>query len=77
MSARRTERVRLHFELVLITNVGGRRFDMLVWKTRIPPYVSYVATCDMERARHVVRDEKRGGKRLRDQQDNHASNESI
>jgi hypothetical protein len=60
-----------------IPPAGETRFDMLVWKTRIPPYVSYVATCDMERARHVVRDEKRGGKRLRDQQDNYASNESI
>ena len=25
-----------------------KRFDVLVWQSRIPPYASYVATCDME-----------------------------
>ncbi|XP_066314118.1 disease resistance protein RGA2-like [Miscanthus floridulus] len=27
---------------------GEKRFDVLVWQSRIPPYASYVATCDME-----------------------------
>ncbi|KAF8776319.1 hypothetical protein HU200_003638 [Digitaria exilis] len=28
-------------------------FDVLVWQSRIPPYASYVATCDIERAAQV------------------------
>ncbi|RLM92587.1 bifunctional epoxide hydrolase 2-like [Panicum miliaceum] len=32
---------------------GEKRFDVLVWQSRIPPYASYVATCDMERAAQV------------------------
>ncbi|CAO2185093.1 unnamed protein product [Urochloa humidicola] len=31
-----------------------KRFDVLVWQSRIPPYASYVATCDMERAAQVA-----------------------
>jgi hypothetical protein len=27
---------------------GEKRFDVLVWQSRIPPYASYVVTCDME-----------------------------
>ena len=33
---------------------GEKRFDVLVWQSRIPPYASYVATCDMERGADVV-----------------------
>ncbi|CAO2161997.1 unnamed protein product [Urochloa humidicola] len=32
---------------------GEKRFDMLVWQSRIPPYASYIVTCDMERAAQV------------------------
>lgn len=42
------------------------RFDVLVWQSRIPPYMSYVTTCDMERARQVVAGEKRARKRCRE-----------
>lgn len=40
--------------------VGETRFDVVVWQSRIPPYVSYIATCDtdMERARQVAAVEK-------------------
>jgi hypothetical protein len=50
--------------------VPGRekRFDVLVWQSRIPPYASYVATCDMESAAQVEVDRKRRlNKRRRDQ----------
>jgi hypothetical protein len=33
---------------------GEKRFDVLVWQSRIPPYASYVATWDMERAADAV-----------------------
>ncbi|CAO2203081.1 unnamed protein product [Urochloa humidicola] len=29
---------------------GEKRFDVLVWQSRIPPYASYVSKCDMEKA---------------------------
>ncbi|TVU06989.1 hypothetical protein EJB05_47027, partial [Eragrostis curvula] len=48
---------------------GATRFDVLVWQSRIPPYGSYVATCDMERASHLVAREKRARKRRRDRHD--------
>ncbi|GJN05425.1 hypothetical protein PR202_ga23050 [Eleusine coracana subsp. coracana] len=32
--------------------VGETRFDVLVWHSRIPPYVSYIATCDTSTAHH-------------------------
>ncbi|RLN23440.1 hypothetical protein C2845_PM07G05240 [Panicum miliaceum] len=32
---------------------GEKRFDVLVWQSRIPPYASYIATCDMDRAAQV------------------------
>ncbi|CAO2185095.1 unnamed protein product [Urochloa humidicola] len=32
---------------------GKKRFDVLTWQSRIPPYASYIATCDMERAAQV------------------------
>ncbi|CAO2180418.1 unnamed protein product [Urochloa humidicola] len=32
---------------------GEKQFDMLVWQSRIPPYASYIVTCDMERAAQV------------------------
>lgn len=38
---------------------GEKRFDVLVWQSRIPPYASYVATCDMERAAKVEAGKKR------------------
>ncbi|TVU22424.1 hypothetical protein EJB05_32118, partial [Eragrostis curvula] len=47
---------------------GATRFDVITSQSRIPPYGTYVATCDMERARHL---EKRARKRRRDQHDNH------
>ncbi|KAK3159987.1 hypothetical protein QOZ80_1BG0053830 [Eleusine coracana subsp. coracana] len=45
---------------------GETRFDVLIWQSRIPPYVSYVATCDMEARQVVVAGEKRVRKRGRD-----------
>jgi hypothetical protein len=54
-----------------LPHAGEARFDMLVWRSRIPPYVSYVATCDMERARQLVAGEKRARKRWRDQHETH------
>ncbi|TVU32211.1 hypothetical protein EJB05_23933, partial [Eragrostis curvula] len=33
---------------------GVQRVDVLDWQSRIPPYASYLATCDMERARQMV-----------------------
>ncbi|PVH39074.1 hypothetical protein PAHAL_5G428000 [Panicum hallii] len=48
---------------------GGTRFDVLVWRSRIPPYTSYVATCDVGRSRQVVAvEKKRARKRRRGQQ---------
>ncbi|RLM92191.1 disease resistance protein RGA2-like [Panicum miliaceum] len=48
---------------------GGTRFDVLVWRSRIPPYASYVATCDIGRSRQVVAvEKKRARKRRRGQQ---------
>ncbi|CAL4964390.1 unnamed protein product [Urochloa decumbens] len=46
-----------------------KRFDVLVWQSRIPPYASYVATCDMERAAQVAEVGKKQivNKRRRDQ----------
>ncbi|TVU06984.1 hypothetical protein EJB05_47022, partial [Eragrostis curvula] len=41
---------------------GAARFDVLVWQSPIPPYGSYVATCDMERAGQLVAREKRARK---------------
>jgi hypothetical protein len=34
---------------------GEKRFEVLVWQSRIPPYASYVATCDMEGGADVAR----------------------
>ncbi|KAL6627630.1 hypothetical protein ACP70R_031356 [Stipagrostis hirtigluma subsp. patula] len=51
---------------------GEKRFDVLVWQSRIPPYASYVATCDMERAQQVVTGKKRLNKRGQ-RQDEHTS----
>ncbi|CAL4957405.1 unnamed protein product [Urochloa decumbens] len=48
---------------------GEKRFDVLVWQSRIPPYASYVATCDMERTRQVAVEKKVRNKRSRSQQD--------
>ncbi|TVT98620.1 hypothetical protein EJB05_31894, partial [Eragrostis curvula] len=49
-------------------DVGETRFDVLVWRSRIPPYASYVVACDVERARRVVvAGEKRVRKRRRGQ----------
>ncbi|KAL6626497.1 hypothetical protein ACP70R_030223 [Stipagrostis hirtigluma subsp. patula] len=42
---------------------GETRFDVLVWQSRIPPFTSYVATCDLEKARQAVADKKRVLKR--------------
>lgn len=28
--------------------VGRTQFDVLVWQSRIPPYASYIATCDTD-----------------------------
>jgi len=47
---------------------GETRFDVLVWRSRIPPYASYVATCDVGRARQVVAVEKKRARRRRGQQ---------
>ncbi|CAL4964392.1 unnamed protein product [Urochloa decumbens] len=46
-----------------------KRFDVLVWQSRIPPYASFVATCDMERAAQVAEAGKKQivNKRRRDQ----------
>ncbi|CAO2198448.1 unnamed protein product [Urochloa humidicola] len=47
---------------------GEKRFDMLVWQSRIPPYASYIVTCDMEKAAQVEVCKKRHpNKRRRDQ----------
>ncbi|CAO2203083.1 unnamed protein product [Urochloa humidicola] len=47
---------------------GEKRFHMLVWQSRIPPYASYIVTCDMERAAQVEVGKKRVvNKRRRDQ----------
>ncbi|CAD6239097.1 unnamed protein product [Miscanthus lutarioriparius] len=36
-------------ELPKVTMIRGeKRFDVLVWQSRIIPYASYIATCDME-----------------------------
>ncbi|GJN37832.1 hypothetical protein PR202_gb26825 [Eleusine coracana subsp. coracana] len=32
--------------------VGETRFDVLVWQSRIPPYVTYIATCDTDTTHH-------------------------
>ncbi|KAL6850543.1 hypothetical protein ACP4OV_021170 [Aristida adscensionis] len=48
---------------------GDTRFDVLVWQSRIPPYGSYVATCDMETAQQVVTGKKRLDKRRGQRQD--------
>ncbi|KAL6849886.1 hypothetical protein ACP4OV_020513 [Aristida adscensionis] len=42
---------------------GERRFDVLVWQSRIPPYVSYVATCHMDIAQQVLTGKKRTDRR--------------
>ncbi|RLN22373.1 disease resistance protein RGA2-like [Panicum miliaceum] len=47
---------------------GGTRFDVLVWRSRIPPYASYVATCDVGRARQVVAVEKKRAHKRRGHQ---------
>ncbi|CAL4977047.1 unnamed protein product [Urochloa decumbens] len=46
-----------------------KRFDVLVWQSCIPPYASFVATCDMERAAQVAEAGKKQivNKRRRDQ----------
>ena len=31
-----------------VVDRGEKRFDVLVWQSRITPYASYIATCDME-----------------------------
>ncbi|CAO2180417.1 unnamed protein product [Urochloa humidicola] len=47
---------------------GEKRFVMLVWQSRIPPYASYIVTCDMEKAAQVEVGKKRHpNKRRRDQ----------
>ncbi|CAL4957404.1 unnamed protein product [Urochloa decumbens] len=43
----------------VVSSGGEKRFDVLVWQSRIPPYASYVATCDMETAAQVEVDKKR------------------
>jgi hypothetical protein len=45
---------------------GEARFEVLMWQSRIPPHETYVATCDVERARLVVAGEKQDRKRRRD-----------
>ncbi|CAL4950677.1 unnamed protein product [Urochloa decumbens] len=52
---------------VVISSGGEKRFDVLVWQSRIPPYASYVATCDMERAAQVEVGKKRLLNKRRDQ----------
>ncbi|CAL4957406.1 unnamed protein product [Urochloa decumbens] len=42
-----------------IVAVGEKKFDVLLWQSRIPPYASYLATCDMERAAQVEVGNKR------------------
>ncbi|CAO2203078.1 unnamed protein product [Urochloa humidicola] len=52
----------------VVSSRGEKRFDVLVWQSRIPPYASYVATCDMEKAAQVDDDKKRlQNKRRREQ----------
>ncbi|CAL4964391.1 unnamed protein product [Urochloa decumbens] len=52
----------------VVSSGGEKRFDVLVWQSRIPPYASYVATCDMEGAAQVKVGKKRLlNKRRRDQ----------
>ncbi|KAK3160720.1 hypothetical protein QOZ80_1BG0063510 [Eleusine coracana subsp. coracana] len=56
---------------------GETRFDVLVWHSRIPPYVSYIATCDTDTAHHqqVVALKKRLlNKRRRDHYENIGNN---
>uniref|UniRef100_A0A0D9Y685 Rx N-terminal domain-containing protein n=1 Tax=Oryza glumipatula TaxID=40148 RepID=A0A0D9Y685_9ORYZ len=38
----------------VVPGVDTPRFDVLVWRSPIPPYCSYVATCDMGRAQQFV-----------------------
>ncbi|GJN37835.1 hypothetical protein PR202_gb26828 [Eleusine coracana subsp. coracana] len=55
----------------VLLHAGETQFEMLVWQSRIPPYVSYVVTCDMERTQQLLTaGEKRARKRRRDQHDN-------
>ncbi|XP_052140085.1 uncharacterized protein LOC127759910 [Oryza glaberrima] len=49
----------------VVPSVDAVRFDVLVWQSPIPPYCSYVRTCEMDRDRHVVVvAAASGGKRL-------------
>uniref|UniRef100_A0A0E0FJJ6 Disease resistance N-terminal domain-containing protein n=1 Tax=Oryza nivara TaxID=4536 RepID=A0A0E0FJJ6_ORYNI len=49
----------------VVPGVDAVRFDVLVWQSPIPPYCSYVRTCEMDRDRHVVVvAAASGGKRL-------------
>ncbi|CAO2193198.1 unnamed protein product [Urochloa humidicola] len=54
---------------------GEKRFDVLTWQSRIPPYASYVATCDMEKAAQVEVGNKRLLNKRRREQRIHSSSE--
>ncbi|KAG2587740.1 hypothetical protein PVAP13_5NG171900 [Panicum virgatum] len=56
---------------------GETRFDVLVWRSRIPPYASYVATCDVGRARQVVAVEKKRARTRRRRQQGEERDELI
>ncbi|KAL6849890.1 hypothetical protein ACP4OV_020517 [Aristida adscensionis] len=48
------------------------RFDVMVWQSRVPPFASYLATCDIiDIARPLPAGEKRIRKRRRGQHDDH------
>ncbi|KAK3159988.1 hypothetical protein QOZ80_1BG0053840 [Eleusine coracana subsp. coracana] len=56
--------------------IGETRFDVLVWQSRIPPYASYIATCDTDKAQQkMIAIKKRLlNKRRRDHQEDGTSN---
>ncbi|KAL6850542.1 hypothetical protein ACP4OV_021169 [Aristida adscensionis] len=56
---------------------GETRIEVLVWQSRVPPFASYIATCDIERALQPAAGEKRVRKRRRGRQwriDDHRQN---
>ncbi|GJN41383.1 hypothetical protein PR202_gn00751 [Eleusine coracana subsp. coracana] len=55
---------------------GETRFDVLVWQSRIPPYASYIATCDIDEThpKTVALKKRLLNKRRRDHQEDGTSN---
>ncbi|GJN06176.1 hypothetical protein PR202_ga23878 [Eleusine coracana subsp. coracana] len=60
-----------------LPSAGKTQFDVLMWESRIPPYASYVATCDTDKAHHqqvVALKKPLLNKRRRDHQEDDPSN---